>query len=208
MDRAITEKQSLPDYSQMAELVSAMNVITTVIKARYNPVTSITIEGTKVTVTLGDGTVETLTTQDTTYVNATQSAAGLMSAADKAKLDGVAAGANKTTVDSALSSSSTNPVQNKVVNTAIAAKANKTDFDTVKTEVNARPKTRKLATKTLTAGETTLTWTDSSITDDSLIDVYASIVGIGPNLIEQSGTTVTVTFDAQTEDVNVALVVM
>lgn len=199
MDRIITEKQSLPDYTQMEELVSAMNVITTVIKARYNPVTSITIEGRKVTVTLGDGTTETLTTQDTTYVNATQSTAGLMSAADKAKLDGIGTGANKTTVDSALSSSSTNPVQNKVVNTAI---------DTVKTEVNARPKTRKLATKTLTAGETTLTWTDSSITDDSLIDVYASIVGIGPNTIEQSGTTVTVTFDARTEDVEVALVVM
>lgn len=50
---------------------------------------------------------------------ATQSAQGLMSAADKAKLDSVATGANKTTVDSALSSTSTNPVQNKVVNTAI-----------------------------------------------------------------------------------------
>ena len=47
--------------------------------------------------------------------NATTSAAGLMSAADKVKLDGVEAGANKTVVDSALSASSTNPVQNKVI---------------------------------------------------------------------------------------------
>lgn len=46
---------------------------------------------------------------------ATQSAPGLMSAADKKKLDGVAAGATKVTVDSAMSASSTNPVQNKVV---------------------------------------------------------------------------------------------
>jgi hypothetical protein len=38
----------------------------------------------------------------------------------KTKLDGIAAGANKTTVDSALSSTSTNPVQNKVVNEAIS----------------------------------------------------------------------------------------
>lgn len=54
---------------------------------------------------------------------ATQSAAGLMSAADKAKLDGIATGANKTTVDSALSSTSTNPVQNKAIHSALAGKA-------------------------------------------------------------------------------------
>lgn len=51
---------------------------------------------------------------------ATTSTAGLMSAADKTKLDDIPAGANKTIVDSALSSTSTNPVQNKVVNSAIA----------------------------------------------------------------------------------------
>ena len=38
----------------------------------------------------------------------------------KNKLAGIAEGANKTVVDSALSASSTNPVQNKVVNTAIS----------------------------------------------------------------------------------------
>lgn len=52
---------------------------------------------------------------DTKYGVVTQSANGLMSSADKKKLDGIATGANKTTVDSALSSTSTNPVQNKVV---------------------------------------------------------------------------------------------
>ena len=43
--------------------------------------------------------------------------------AEKTKLAGIATGANKTTVDSALSSSSANPVQNKVVNAALAGKA-------------------------------------------------------------------------------------
>ena len=62
-------------------------------------------------------------TTNTTYGVATQSANGLMSASDKTKLDGVATGANKTTVDSSLSSTSTNPVQNKVVNSALAGKA-------------------------------------------------------------------------------------
>jgi hypothetical protein len=55
---------------------------------------------------------------------ATSAAPGLFSAAEKTKLAGIAAGANKTTVDSSLSSSSTNPVQNKVINTALGNKAN------------------------------------------------------------------------------------
>ena len=58
-----------------------------------------------------------------TYDEATTSTAGLMSASDKTKLDGVDTGANKTVVDTALSSTSTNPVQNKVINTALSNKA-------------------------------------------------------------------------------------
>lgn len=46
---------------------------------------------------------------------ATPTANGLMSAADKTKLDGVEDGATKTIVDDAMSDTSTNPVQNKVV---------------------------------------------------------------------------------------------
>lgn len=69
---------------------------------------------------------------NTTYSNATTSAAGLMSGADKAKLDGIADNANNYTlptattttlggviVDASLNSSSTNPVQNKAIKTAI-----------------------------------------------------------------------------------------
>lgn len=46
---------------------------------------------------------------------ATTSANGLMSSADKVKLDGVEDGATKAIVDDAMSDTSTNPVQNKVV---------------------------------------------------------------------------------------------
>ena len=56
------------------------------------------------------------------YSAATTSAAGLMSSTDKAKLDGIAAGATAVTVDSAMSSTSENPVQNKVVYTELAGK--------------------------------------------------------------------------------------
>ena len=53
---------------------------------------------------------------------ATQSVSGLMSAADKKKLDGIA----KIAVDTALSSTSTNPVQNKVIKTELDNKLDKT----------------------------------------------------------------------------------
>lgn len=62
-------------------------------------------------------------TSNVSAVAATESASGLMSASDKKKLDGIANGANKTTVDSSLSASSTNPVQNKAVKTALDGKA-------------------------------------------------------------------------------------
>ena len=53
---------------------------------------------------------------------ATTSANGLMSAADKTKLNDVEAGANKTTVDVALDAASENPVQNKAVKAALDGK--------------------------------------------------------------------------------------
>lgn len=66
-----------------------------------------------------------------------QSSNGLMSSTDKVKLDGIAAGANKITVDSSLSSSSVNPVQNKVINTALSGKANSShSHSAVTTSVN------------------------------------------------------------------------
>ena len=61
-----------------------------------------------------------------TPTTATKDTDGLMSAEDKSKLDGVATGANKTIVDTILSNTSTNPVQNKVVKQAIDNKADKT----------------------------------------------------------------------------------
>ena len=60
-------------------------------------VTNLTSEGTVVTFTKGDGTKGTFNTQDTTYGEASDSQAGLMSATDKAKLDGIADNANNYT---------------------------------------------------------------------------------------------------------------
>lgn len=62
-------------------------------------------------------------TNDINIIVATNSISGLMSASDKKKLDGIATGATKITVDTSLSSTSTNPVQNKVINSALSGKA-------------------------------------------------------------------------------------
>ena len=56
---------------------------------------------------------------DTTYGLASASSNGLMSPAQYSKLYGIESEANKTTVDAALSSSSVNPVQNKVLYVAL-----------------------------------------------------------------------------------------
>ena len=64
---------------------------------------------------------------NTTYSNATTSSNGLMSSTDKSKLDGIATGANKTTIVDNLTSTSTTSAlsanQGKVLNTSIAGKA-------------------------------------------------------------------------------------
>lgn len=70
----------------------------------------------------GDGATQIKNLKDIVPGVASTSTAGLMSASDKTKLDGIATGANKTIVDSALSSTSTNPVQNKVVNSELGKK--------------------------------------------------------------------------------------
>ena len=66
----LTSHQSLANYSTLA-----------------NTIKSLSISGKTITYTKGDGNTGTLTTQDTTYSNATTSAAGLMSATDKTNLN-------------------------------------------------------------------------------------------------------------------------
>ena len=87
--KVLTSHQSLDNYSTLA-----------------NTIKSLSISGKTITYTKGDGTTGTLTTQDTntTYNAATQSAQGLMSAADKKKLDGIAESANNYSLPAATSS--------------------------------------------------------------------------------------------------------
>lgn len=89
-----------------------------------NTTYNLTKSGNSITLTGSDGSSFSVTDSNTVYGNATSSVAGLMSAADKAKLDGVSTGSNHVTVDATLSADSTNPVQNKVIKTALDGKSN------------------------------------------------------------------------------------
>lgn len=100
---------------------------------------------------------------------ATTNKNGLMSAADKTKLNGIATGANKTIVDTTLSDSSTNPVQNKVVKAALDNKADKTALDAKadKTALDGKlDKTGGTLTGNLTGKYFTGTWLQTTASTD------------------------------------------
>lgn len=64
-------------------------------ETKANAITGLSVSGKVITYTKGNGATGTITTQDTTYNNATTSAAGLMSKDDKTKLNGITSGATK-----------------------------------------------------------------------------------------------------------------
>lgn len=73
----------------------------------------------------------------------------IMTSAERTKLSGIETGANKITVDSAMSSSSTNPVQNKVVNTALGNKVDKVNGKGLSTNDYTIAEKTKLAGSTI-----------------------------------------------------------
>lgn len=103
-----------------------------------NTTYNLTKSGSTITLRGSDGSTFNVTDSNTVYGNATASAAGLMSAADKAKLDDIAAGSNHVTVDAELSTTSTNPVQNKVIKSALDGKSN-TGHKHVKADITDFP---------------------------------------------------------------------
>lgn len=110
------------------------------IKDNINTNTTYTLTKSGSTITLkgSDGSSVNVTDSNTIYNNATASAAGLMSAADKSKLDSVATGANKTVVDTSFVSNSTNPVQSKVIKSALDGKSD-TGHKHVKADITDFP---------------------------------------------------------------------
>ena len=107
-------------------------------------------------------------------VVATTSVNGLMSSTDKAKLNGIATGANKTDIDSALSSTSTNPVQNKVVNDAISSLKTLVGTTDVATQINNAVSSKQ---NTITGAATTIT-SDNLTADRVLVSDSSGKVAV------------------------------
>lgn len=108
--------------------------------------------------------------------------------AEKTKLSGIEAEANKTTVDSALSSTSTNPLQNKAINTALSSKADSTDIPTKTSDLTndgadgtnvfvANNDTR------LSDARTPTSHTHGQVTNDGKITSSAVTVASGDNIV-------------------------
>ena len=85
-----------------------------------------------------DGEAQWVDDQNTIYSDATTSTHGLMSTLDKSKLDGVAIGATRTIVDSTLSDTSTNAVQNKVVKIALDSKADTSSVSALAADIDTQ----------------------------------------------------------------------
>ena len=93
--------------------------------------------------------------------------------AEKTKLAGIEAGANKTTIDSSMSTSSTNPVQNKVINTALGNKVDKVSGKGLSTEDFTSAEKTKLAGIETGANKTTI---DSSMSASSTNPVQNKVI--------------------------------
>ena len=76
----------------------------------------------------------------------------------------------------------------------------KTEIDELKTKLNT-----EIITGTLSAGETTLTISDPSITTDSILSFYTSIYGVNPLSVNVSNESVTLGFKAREEDMIVGV---
>lgn len=139
------------NINQHTSSISTINTNLTKKQDKLTAGTNITISG------------ATISAKDTTYSAATKSAAGLMSAADKTKLDGIATGANNITVDTALSATSKNPVQNMVITGQISTlAAGLADLKTWKTNISKTVSDIQADTATITTDEFTTMLTSAS----------------------------------------------
>ena len=91
------KKPGYEDYGDIKDINDNMDTIDTALAAKAEKseaVSNITRSGTTFTATKANGSTFTFTQQDTTYNDATTSTHGLMSTADKTKLNGIANNAN------------------------------------------------------------------------------------------------------------------
>lgn len=95
-------------------------------------------------------------------------------------------------------------VANKIVNNIEYGALNTTDKKIIGAINEVNTKASKVdITGTLTAGQTSITLSDASITTTSTIDIYTDVFGIQPtNAVVATGS-ITLTFLAQASDISV-----
>ena len=174
-----TDKSKIDGIAAGAEVnqnaYSKITVGTTEIAATSKTDNITIVAGNNVTLTPDASNKKyTISAKDTTYPTATTTTDGLMSKSDKIKLDGIEEGANKTIVDSALSTSSTNPVQNKIVKAALDGKAASDHTHSVYVNQNAFSNVKvgstTVAADTATDTLTLVAGTNVTITPDATND--------------------------------------
>lgn len=67
---------------------------------------------------------------------------------------------------------------------------------------NVDPK-HTILTGVLNSGDTTLTFTNKAINDNSLISIYTNVYGVSPISQTQENNTLTLVFDSQSTDITV-----
>lgn len=111
---------------------------------------------------------------------------------EKNKLSGISEGANKTVIDTTLSSISTNPVQNKVIKTSLDSKANSSDVYT-KTESDSRFLGVEGTAKKAVADENGKNISESFATDKNNIALNRTTLGTQcKNLLKNNAVTQTI----------------
>jgi len=156
---ALAGKQDAGDYATSDDLVEGLAGKQDVLTAGSN-------------ITIRNGTISAT---NTTYSVATSTTSGLLSASDKGKLDRIEDGATNVTVDSALSSTSTNPVQNYVITQALEEKQDTLTFDTTPTASSTNPVTSGGITTALDAKQAKLTTAQISAVNSGITSTKVSI---------------------------------
>lgn len=85
--------------------------------------------------------------------------------------------------------------------------SNDVEYDNGETaEVRASKLQGVCITQTLSAGNTSITFSDDSITEDCFVDIYTDVYGVNPELVDYSvAGQLTLTFDEQEQDVRVRI---
>ena len=99
-------------------------------------------------------------------------------------------------------------IQNNLTSTSTTESLSANQGKVLKELVDGKQNKSTVVTGTLSSGSTSITLSNSAITTDSTIDFYTSIYGVNPKTVSVSSGSITLTFDAQSSDMGVKVVIL